>query len=83
MPDPASDTAKIMARIEALVMTAAVNAANTGGDHATAATDLMCAFVLISMRMGTPPEEAIEISSQNAIAACRDFWGQTGRKLDA
>lgn len=77
------DEEAIKKRIEALVVTASLNARNQGGDAATAAADLMCAFVLITMRSGGRPEAAIEAMARHAIAACTDFWGNKGRKLDA
>lgn len=82
MPDRHESDA-IMKRVEALVLMATLNAQNHGGDTATAAADLMCAFVLISMRSGANPDRTIEIMKPNAIAACTDFWGAKGRKFDA
>lgn len=78
-----NDPAEIMRRVEALALTASLNAQNNGGDAATAAADLMCAFVLLSMRCGGRPEVAIEKMKPHAIAACADFWGPKGRKMDA
>ncbi|MDO5705562.1 MAG: hypothetical protein Q4G49_10900 [Paracoccus sp. (in: a-proteobacteria)] len=72
-----------MKRIEALAMMAGVNASNSGGDHATAAADLLCAFVLMAMRAGADPIEAREAMERHAIVACEDFWGRSGRRADA
>lgn len=77
------DAENIKKRIEALVVTASLNARNQGGDAATAAADLMCAFVLITMRSGGRPQNAIEAMAAHAIADCADFWGAEGRNLDA
>lgn len=65
------------------MVTASLNARNQGGDDATAAADLMCAFVLISMRNGGRPDVSVETMKPHAIAACKDFWGPKGRKMDA
>lgn len=73
----------IKARAEALVLQATLNADSTGGDHATAAADLMMAFVLLSSRSGASPERCIEAMGAHAIASCRAFWGADGRRLDA
>jgi len=70
-------------RAEALVKTASLNADAHGGDAATAAADLMMAFVLLSTREGARPRRAIDAMAQHAIAACEDFWGKDGRRLDA
>jgi hypothetical protein len=61
-------------RIEACVMQAQMNAANHGGDAATAAADLMCAFVLISVKSGCPPRKALDAMWEHAQAAVADFW---------
>lgn len=73
----------IKARAERLVLEATVYAGLTNGDNATAAADLMIAFVLLSMRSGAKPERAIEAMGNHAIAACTSFWGEDGRRLDA
>ena len=78
-----TETKAIMTRIEALTMMAGVNAANCGGDAAKAAADLMCAFVLTAMRNGADPDRAIEAMRDHAVAACNDFWGPRGKRLDA
>ena len=72
-----------MRRAEALVMSAQINAANHKGDAATAAADLMMAFVLLTTRCGSDPRQANEVIIDNAIIACADFWGSDGRRLDA
>jgi hypothetical protein len=61
-------------RIEACVMQAQMNAANHGGDNATASADLMCAFVLISVKSGAPPDKALAAMWDHAVAAVADFW---------
>lgn len=77
------ETDRIKRRAEALVLTATTNAQRLGGDNATAAADLMMAFVLLTMRSGGGPKKAIEVMGDNAIAACEAFWGSDGRRLDA
>lgn len=61
-------------RIEACAMQAQMNAANHGGDTATAAADLMCAFVLISVKSGANPDRARAAMWENALAVVADFW---------
>lgn len=61
-------------RIEASVMGAQANAKTHGGDNATAAADLMCAFVLISVKSGADPERALAAMWEHAKAAVADFW---------
>lgn len=68
------DPTAIKRRIEACVMQAQVNARNFGGDNATAAADLMCAFVLISVKSGANPETALKAMWGNAKVAVADFW---------
>jgi len=68
----------IMARIKALAAAAEINASNHGGDRATAAADLMCAFVLISMRAEADPKKAADVMLPNAIGACHDFFADKG-----
>ena len=64
----------IKRRIEASAMQAQMNAQNHGGDNATAAADLMCAFVLIAVRTGTDPERARDAMWEHAKACVADFW---------
>ena len=64
----------IKRRVEACVLGAQVNARNFGGDNATAAADLMCAFVLICTKSGAPPEKAIAAMLDHAKATVADFW---------
>jgi len=73
----------IKKRIEALSLTAQINAQRHSGDAATAAADLLCAFVLISIRSGASPEAARDAMWEHAIAACADFFGTDGRRADA
>lgn len=61
-------------RIEACATQALLNARNHGGDTATAAADLMCAFVLISKSAGAPPDIALKAMWDHAKAAVADFW---------
>ncbi|HCO91070.1 MAG TPA: hypothetical protein DIT40_08870 [Alphaproteobacteria bacterium] len=61
-------------RIEACVTQAQINAANTGGDGATAAMDLLCAFVLIATKSGADPERARLAVWQDVKACVADFW---------
>ena len=83
MPDIDVQAENIKKRAEALVLQASLNAQNSGGDTATAAADLMMAFVLLSMRSGAKPERAIKAMANNAIVACASFWGDEGRRRDA
>ncbi len=61
-------------RIEACVMQAQMNAEQSGGDNATAAADLMCAFVLIAVKSGADPERARVAMWEHAISCVSDFW---------
>jgi len=72
--DMADDATIIKRRIEAAVMGAQVNARNHGGDNATAAADLMCAFVLISVKSGADPEKALAAMWDHAKGVVSDFW---------
>ena len=69
-----NDATVIKRRIEACVMQAQVNARNFGGDNATAAADLMCAFVLLSVKSGTSPEKALAAMWENSKLVVADFW---------
>lgn len=71
MPDDATITKR---RIEACVMQAQMNARNNGGDNATAAADLMCAFVLLSIKSGARPDAAKDAMWDHAKACVADFW---------
>ena len=71
MPDDATKTKR---RIEACVVQAQMNAKEHGGDNATAAADLMCAFVLIATKSGGEPERAKEAMWEHAKACVFDFW---------
>lgn len=68
------DITRTKRRIEACVMQAQMNAEQTGGDSATASADLMCAFVLISMKSGADPERARAAMWEHAKACVSDFW---------
>lgn len=61
-------------RIEACAMQAGANAKTHGGDAATAAADLMCAFVLLSVKSGADPERAKDAMWDHAKAAVADFF---------
>lgn len=61
-------------RIEACATQALLNARNHGGDTATAAADLMCAFVLLSVNAGAPPDASLKAMWDHAKAAVADFW---------
>ena len=67
----------IKARIEASALQAQMNARNHGGDNATAAADLMCAFVLIAVKSGADPERALDAMWSHAKACVDDFWPET------
>jgi len=71
MPDEATITKR---RIEACVMQAQMNAQNHGGDNATAAADLMCAFVLLATKSGAGPEQALAAMWEHAKVCVSDFW---------
>lgn len=64
----------IKRRIEASAMQAHMNAQNHGGDGATAAADLMCAFVLISVKSWADPDRARDAMWEHAKACVADFW---------
>lgn len=61
-------------RIEACAMQAQMNAKKHGGDNATAAADLMCAFVMVSRISGADPDRAKAAMWEHAKAACADFF---------
>lgn len=61
-------------RIEAAVMGTQANAFTHGGDNATAAADLMCAFVLLSVKSGANPEAALTAMWEHAKATVSDLW---------
>lgn len=69
-----SEETLIKRRIEAAVMGAQANAFNHVGDNATAAADLMCAFVLVSVKSGATPDAALDAMWDHAKAAVADFW---------
>jgi len=71
MPNEATITKR---RIEACVMQAQMNARNHGGDNATAAADLMCAFVLLSVKSGATADAARDAMWDHAKACVADFW---------
>mgnify|MGYP000361856130 CR=1 FL=1 len=85
MPDLEEDgkAKAIIQRAEYHVRWAQHNATRHGGDDATAAADLMMAFVLISIRNGADPDRAIDAMRHDAIAACSLLWDRNGRRLDA
>ncbi|WP_022708360.1 hypothetical protein [Paracoccus zeaxanthinifaciens] len=64
----------IKRRIEACVMQAQMNARNHGGDNATAAADLMCAFMLIAVKSGADPEKALASMWEHSKVVVTDFW---------
>lgn len=61
-------------RIEACVKQAQMNARTVGGDNATAAMDLLCAFVLICNKTGAPVDKVLVETIANAIICVNDFW---------
>ncbi|MGX9855815.1 hypothetical protein ACR03S_10305 [Limimaricola variabilis] len=71
MADEATITKR---RIEACAMQAQLNANNHGGGNATAAADLMCAFVLTAVKSGADPERARSAMWEHAKACVADFW---------
>ncbi|RWR26827.1 hypothetical protein D2T29_19825 [Sinirhodobacter populi] len=81
MTDQIEDPKITMRRIEALGTMAVINANNSGGDNATAAADLMCAFVLMAMHNGADPDRALAAMWEHAKVACDDWWGAERRKV--
>lgn len=79
MTAPTDEATIIKRRIEAAVMQAKMNADLHGGTDATAAADLMCAFVLVSVSNGADPDRARDAMWNHAKACVADFWPQ-GRK---
>ena len=71
MTDEATITKR---RIEACVIQAQANATSHGGDSATAAADLACAFVLLSVKSGADPDRAHAAMWEHAKACVSDFW---------
>lgn len=71
MPD---EPTIIKRRVEACAMQAQMNARNHGGDNATAAADLMCAFVLTAVKSGGDPEKALAAMWEHAKVVVADFW---------
>lgn len=71
---PEQEATRIKRRIEASATQAQLNAQNHGGNNATAAADLMCAFVLLSVKSGADPDRALAAIWDNAKAAVADFW---------
>lgn len=61
-------------RVEACVTQALMNAKTHGGDNATAAADLACAFVLLSVGSGADPDKAHTAMWDHAKACVGDFW---------
>ena len=61
-------------RIEACATQAQMNARNHQGDNATAAADLMCAFVLIATKSGGDPDRALDAMWEKAKACVSDFF---------
>lgn len=61
-------------RIEACVIQAQMNAQTNGGDNATAAADLMCAFILIAVKSGAAPDRAMDAMWEHAKSVVADFW---------
>lgn len=64
----------IKRRVEASVLQAQMNAKEHGGNNATAAADLMCGFVLLSVKSGADPETALSAMWENAKVVVADFW---------
>ena len=72
-----SDTSapdKAKKRIEAIVAQAVTNATTHGGDNATAAADIMCAFVLLCVGCRSNPEKARDAMWDHALATVDDWW---------
>lgn len=63
----------IKRRIESCVMQAQMNAAHHGGDVATASADLLCAFVLLSVKSGADPDKALAAMWDHAKVVVPDF----------
>ncbi len=68
------DADKIKARVEAIVAQSLLNAKQHGGDTATAAADVMCAFVLLCVGANGRPEKALAAMWDHAVATVGDLW---------
>lgn len=73
-PDLERDARLTKRRIEACVKQAQMNARTMGGDNATAAMDLLCAFVLICNKTGAPVDQVLVATIGHAIICVDDFW---------
>lgn len=74
MTDRLDDATIIAARIEASAKQAMMNAEMHGGDVATASADLLCAFVLLSVKSGADPDRCMDLMWDHAKACVADFW---------
>lgn len=64
---------------DATVIKRRIEARNFGGDNATAAADLMCAFVLISVKSGAPPgPERWKVRSKTFVGMAEAWADQYG-----
>lgn len=67
----------IKRRVEALVTQAQMNAVGHGGDAATAAADLMTAFVLLTTKCGGSPDVAVTTMLPHSKATVGAFWPES------
>jgi len=74
MADMADEATLTMRRIEACVMQAQVNAQADGGDNATTGADLICAFILLSVKSGADPDRALAAMWDHGKSAVAAFW---------
>lgn len=74
MDDLVKEATVTKRRIEACVMQAQMNARSHGGDNSTAAADLICAFVLLSVKSGAKADAARDAMWEHAKACVDDFW---------
>lgn len=71
MTDPAAAAKR---RIEACVMQATLNAKAAGEDTATAAADLLCAFILMTRGAGANHDDALKTCWAPLNGAVADWW---------
>lgn len=71
MNDPTTLAKK---RIEACATQAQMNADNHGGDASNAAMDLLCAFILVTSKAGSNPNNAMVAAWNSAMQCTADFF---------
>lgn len=73
-PDIIREMALSKIRIEAHVDQAQMKASCDGGDTSTAAADLLCAFLLITVKAEVDPENARDALWDHAKVLVAEFW---------